>query len=139
MERRDVMGGALAAGLTAMMAPAPAAAAQAGDDEVSREVRELRRTIETNFTRPWTSIARIREAQRIWLRANHRYPDFIEIGVDVWDALYDWHVRFQQPLSMNRMTDGRYVIAFMFTTFVLRPEQDPDYVGPPYDDRRPVQ
>lgn len=144
VQRRNLMGAGLAASLAALVAgeEAEAAAAQRDDGsrEVSNEVRQLRQAIETNFNRPWTSIARIREQQRIWLRANHKYPDFIELGADVWDALYDWHVRYQQPINMTRSADGRYLMAFMFTTFILRPEQAPDYIGPPFDgDRRRVQ
>ncbi len=144
VERRNLVGGGLAAGLAALVGAGEvetAAAAQRDDNnsqEVSREVRELRQTIETNFSRPWVTIARVREQQRIWLRANHKYPDFIEVGTDVWDALYDWHVRFQQPINMTRTGDGRYVISFMFTTFILRPDQGADYLGPGFDgDRRP--
>jgi hypothetical protein len=58
----------------------------------------------------------------------------------VWEALYDWHVRYQQPLNVQRTADGRYVMAFMFTTLILRPDQAPDYIGPPFDnssDRMP--
>ena len=144
VERRNLMGGGLAAGLAALVAAPEAEAAPVQRDnnsqEVSREIPELRQMIEANFGRPWVVIARIRDQQRIWLRANHKYPDFIEVGVDVWDQLHDWHVRFQQPISMTRSADGRYVMSFMFTTFVLRPEQGPDYLGPGFDgDRRPVQ
>ena len=143
VERRNLVGG-LAAGLAALVGAGEveaAATAQRDENdsqEVSREVRQLRQTIETNFNRPWVTIARIREQQRIWLRANHKYPDFIEVGTDIWDALYDWHVRFQQPINMTRTGDGRYVISFMFTTFILRPDQGADYLGPGFDgDRRP--
>ena len=144
VQRRNLMGGGLAAGLAALVAggEAEAAAGQRDDnsEEVSREVRQLRQSIEANFNRPWNSIARIREQQRIWLRANHKYPDFIELGADVWDALYDWHVRYQQAINMTRSPDGRYLMAFMFTTFILRPDQAADYIGPPFDgDRRPIQ
>lgn len=147
VERRNVMSGGLAAGIAALVAPAAADAEAAGaqrdnpgNEQVSQELRDLRRSLETNFSRPWVRIAQIREQQRIWLRANHRYPDFIEIGIDIWDALYDWHVRYQQPISMTRTTDGRYVMPFMFTTFILRPDTMPDYIGPPFDqERRPNQ
>ena len=139
VERRNLVGGGLAAGLAALMTPGTVEAAgqRDGDETVSREVRELRQTIEANFHQPWLRIARIREQQRIWMRANYKYPDFIEVGIEVWEAVYDWHVRFQQPLSMMRATDGRYVMAFMFTTFILRPDVMPEYIGPPYDGESP--
>jgi hypothetical protein len=145
VERRNLVGGGLAAGLTALVAgtgeaEAAAQAQQVNTAEISREVRELRQTIEGNFNRPWVRIAQIREQQRIWIRANHRYPDFIEVGIEIWDALHDWHVRYQQPISMQRAADGRYLMSFMFTTFILRPDTAPDYVGPPFDqsERRPA-
>ena len=142
MERRDLVGGGLVAGIAAMVAPDAAAAAQRDNSEaLSRAVDDLRQTIQNNYNSPWRVIAQVREQQRVWMRANYRYPDFIDIGVDIWEALYDWHVRFQQPLNVARMQDGRYVISFMFTTFVMRPDQMPNYIGPPYentDPRRPA-
>jgi hypothetical protein len=137
MERRNLVGGGLVAGLTALLAPeADAAAAQrAGDDgeQVSRALGELRATIENNYNRPWRPIALIREQQRMWMIANHKYPDFIEVGLELWEALHDWHIRFQQPINMVRTSDGRYAMSFMFTTLILRPEMQPNYVGTPYD------
>ena len=142
MERRDLVGGGLVAGIAAIVAPDAAAAAQRDNSEaLSRAVDDLRQTIQNNYNSPWRVIAQVREQQRVWMRANYRYPDFIDIGVDIWEALYDWHVRFQQPLNVARMQDGRYVISFMFTTFVMRPDQMPNYIGPPYentDPRRPA-
>ena len=142
VERRNLVGGGLVAGITAMMAPGAEAAAQRGDntEALSRAVDDLRQTIQANYNNPWRVIAQVREQQRVWMRANFRYPDFIDIGIDVWEALYDWHVRFQQPLNVARQQDGRYVMTFMFTTFVMRPDQLPNYIGPPYESeaRRPA-
>ena len=140
MERRDMVGGGLAAGLAALLPPgsAEAAAQREGNDAlVAEAVNGVRQAINALQVGPWRRVNELREQQRIWLRANHRYPDFIEIGIDIWDALYDWHVRYQQPISMTRTTDGRYVMTFMFTTFILRPDVTADYIGPPFDqDRR---
>ena len=47
--------------------------------------------------------------------------------------LYDWHVKYQQPLNVTRQPDGRYLMQFMFSTLLLRPEQDSGYIGYPYD------
>jgi hypothetical protein len=142
VERRNLVGGGLIAGITAMMAPEAEAAAQRSDntETLSRAVDDLRQTIQANYNNPWRVIAQVREQQRVWMRANFRYPDFIDIGIDVWEALYDWHVRFQQPLNVARLQDGRYVMTFMFTTFVMRPDQLPNYIGPPYENeaRRPA-
>ena len=137
MERRNLVGGGLVAGIASMVAVGDADAAQDRDSiEVSRALGELRRTIENNYNSPWLRIAQIREQQRIWMRTTQKYPDFIEIGLNVWEGIHDWHVRFQQPINMSRMADGRYVMSFMFTTLILRTDLDANYVGPAFDNTR---
>src|SRR5688572_20667769 len=109
VERRNLVGGGLAAGLAALVAgaDAEAAVAQAGDDAlVAGAVNGVRDAINNLHAGAWGRINQIREQQRIWLRANHKYPDFIEVGVGVWDAMYDWHVRYQQQVNMTRSADG---------------------------------
>jgi hypothetical protein len=104
---------------------------------VSDSIDQLRRTVESQFTKiysdRWQGVSRVRQQQNTWLRSTQKYPDFIEIGIDVWDNIYDWHVTHQQPISMTRGTDGRYTMLFMFTTLLLRPEQAPDFVGFSFD------
>ena len=142
VERRDVMGTGLVAGLAALVAPGAAAAEAAAPQEerVVQAVLSLRETVQRELEAlrdgPWAGIERIREQQRIWVRSTQKYPDFMEVGLDVWDSLHDWHVRYQQPINVARMTDGRYAMVFMFTTIILRPDQMPNYVGLPYDTRR---
>jgi hypothetical protein len=123
------------AGLAAL-APSAAAAAD-GDAQSAAAIHQLRETVERQFddvyTSKWRGVSRVRQQQRTWLAATHKYPDFIEIGLDVWDNVYDWHVVFQQPLSVSRLGDGRYAMSFMFTTLLLRPEQAPNFVGYPFD------
>jgi hypothetical protein len=128
------------------MSESSAAAAAAVDDDtqqISGSIERLRKTFESQFDQSyaslWHGIARIRQQQRQWMRSTQRFPDFIDIGLDVWDNVYDWHVAHQQPLSMGRAADGRYTMVFMFTTLVLRPEQAADYIGFAYDadPRRP--
>lgn len=158
MERRSLVNGALAASVAALVAPVRAdaaraeaaggaAAAGAGDDNgaAAAAVSSLHSSIDRMFrqvqTEPWTDIARIRKAQHDWLKAQQKYPDFIEVGLDVWDGLHDWHVRYQQPMSITRLDDGRYAMAFMFTTLLLRPDMQVDWIGYPFDieRRRPAQ
>lgn len=143
MERRALVGGTLLAGLSSFLSPADAHAAAAdapaaGDLEgVSDSIDQLRRTVERQFanvyTDKWQGVARIRQQQHTWMRSTQRYPDFIEIGLDVWDNIYDWHVVHQQPLNVTRTADGRYAMVFMFTTLLLRPDQAPDFVGFAFD------
>ena len=50
-------------------------------------------------------------------------------------TVYDWHVRWQQPLTIGRLPDGLYAMAFMMTTLVLRPNMQANYLGPGYDSK----
>lgn len=151
MTRRTLFGGGLAAGLGAMaIAPPAAAAAQnAGEERVVAAIRELRGTLEEGVAversmgdaerAPWRAVARIREQQHVFLRASQKYPDFIEVGIQVWDGVYDWLVRTHQPIMVTRIADGRYTMGFAFTTLVLRPEQDANFVGFGFDGERPTR
>ena len=145
MERRDLVNGGLAAGLTALVVPASADAAgaaaagggQDGDQRVASAVLDLRRSLEQQYQAqqqgPWAGVNAVRRQQHDWLKSAQKYPDFIEIGIGVWDNLYDWHVRHQQPINMTRLTDGRYAMAFMFTTLLLRPDMAAEFVGYPFE------
>lgn len=143
MDRRDVVSGGLF-GVTALLAgPSPglgaggaAEASQQGDGaQVARAIYDLRTLLEERVAPPFLELAEIRRQQRIFLKASHKFPEFIEIGVNVWERLYDWQVRYRQPLNVVRRDDGRYTMTFMFTTLVLRPDQGDDYVSFAYDSR----
>jgi cystathionine beta-lyase family protein involved in aluminum resistance len=140
MERRELVGGGLVASLAALAAPerAEAAAAGAEDEEIARVARsleELRRVYEQQVQAP--NVDELRRQQRAFLKSHQKYPDFVEVGADVWEAVYFWHVKHQQPIVARMMADGRYAITFMFTTVVLRADQPDSYVGYPYDASEP--
>jgi hypothetical protein len=136
VQRRDLVGGGLVAGFASMMTSSTEAAA-ADDGSSTQAINQLRETFERQFeqayTSRWRGVSRVREQQRTWMKATRKYPDFIEIGLDVWDNIWDWHVVYQQPLNVTRVADGRYAMLFMFTTLLLRPDQSPDYVGYAFD------
>lgn len=149
MERRSLVNGGLAAGVAALVAPVraeAAAGAAAGGDDADRivgAIGSLHSGVERMFrsaaTDPWLPIERIRKVQHDWLKAHQKYPDFVEVGLAVWDGMHDWHVRHQHPLNITRLDDGRYAMAFMFTTLLLRYDLQPDWIGFPFDlDRRPA-
>jgi hypothetical protein len=75
-------------------------------------------------------ITTIRDAQRQFLRANQRFPEFIEVGISVWEQLYDWHIHTQQPLTIARLNDGRYAMTTLMSTLVLNVGAAATYVGP---------
>jgi hypothetical protein len=116
---------------------AAATAAADSDDETASAINRFRdvyeRQLEQVYSARWKGVTRVRQQQRTWLLSTRKYPDFIEIGLDVWDNVYDWHVAYQQPLNVQRLTDGRYAMAFMFTTLLLRSDQNPDFVGYAFD------
>ena len=67
------------------------------------------------------------------MRANGRFPGCIEVGADVWFAVQEWHVRWQQPMSIGRDVLGRYTILLSGTIVVMRPELSGAFIGVPYD------
>jgi hypothetical protein len=133
------LGGILAGG-DAQAGPgaAPAAAAQRdrsdeGSDRIATAVDKLRDELHNESL--FTEIAAIRDAQKTFLRVNLKFPDYIDVGSDIWFAVYDWHVRWQQPLTIGRDPLNRYTIVLNQTAVVLRPDSVASFVGIPYDNR----
>lgn len=103
--------------------------------DIREELVELRSLLRDALVGPSLSNGAVVEARRqfnLFLRANQKYPDYCEVGSTVFTDLYDWHVRHRQPIEITRM-DGRMALRFMFTWMVMRPEQDPSFVGIPFD------
>ena len=140
LARRNLLGTGLLTGLTGTLAMPPEAEAAPGAAEdtsaaAASALDRLRTTVERLSTPSSVTgaINQIRQQQRVYIRANQKYPDFIEVGMNVWEDVYDWHVRYQQPINAARLADGRYVLTFMFTNLILRPDQSPEYVGFGFD------
>jgi hypothetical protein len=131
-----VLGGALSALATPAEAAGSQAAGQAADrlvEDIARAVRDVRDEIARQHA--FSELAAVREQTRTFLRANGKFPDFIEVGTDVWQRVYDWHVRFQQPINLGRTAEGRYTILLLATNLVMRPDMAANYIGLPYDNR----
>lgn len=94
------------------------------------ELREIRRAVSIEGT---TAVGQIREAQRVFFKNTGRFPDFIDVGFNVYQAVIDWLIAMQQPVTMNRIADGRYSVAFIGSTVVLRADFSDNYVGQGYD------
>jgi hypothetical protein len=139
VERRDLLGGGLAAGLAAVFgAPAEAQTRRdsgdaAADSKVADAIDKLRDSIEHQHES--SEIAQIRAQQRTFLKANQKFPDFIDVGIDIWERMHDWHVRNRQPLTVVRTNDGRYGMVFGVTTLLLMPQQTGNYISWGYDTR----
>ena len=139
MRRREMMGGGFLAGVAAMIAPKVEAAGQQDSDDttVARAIDKLREAVERQqdacFLGPCNAIKQVRSAQLVFLKANQKFPDFIDVGTDLWHEVWDWHVKNQQQIGITRLPDGRYGLGFMFTTLVMRPENPGSYISFGYD------
>src|SRR5262245_30887302 len=130
MNRRTILGGSTIGTLLASLGSAAEAeageAVAAQDDRTLREVgtaiRELRDNLRDEIRRQYAfwELAPVRDATKPFLRANGKFPDFLEVGVDIWQQVYDWHIRFQQPLNIGRTSDGRYTLTLTGTTLIMR-------------------
>jgi hypothetical protein len=139
VERRDVIGGGLAAGLVAAFGgPVGEQARRDPTDDVAElkvadAIDKLRQSIEHQHES--AEIAQIRSQQRTFLKANQKFPDFIDVGIDVWERMEDWHVKNRQPLTIVRTDDARYGMTFLATTLILQPQQVGTYISWGYDSR----
>jgi hypothetical protein len=141
--RRSLVTGGVLGGVLGVLgaaddsaAAAPSAAVDVNDEMVSRIVRAITGLgAELQALKSFSDIAPVRETQLTYLRANSKFPDFIEVGTSTWFAVHDWHVRWLQPLSLGRDALGRYTIAFNQTTLILRSDAAPNFMGVPYDNR----
>jgi hypothetical protein len=137
--RREVM----TAGVIGPLASTTAPARTEAMDDLDRVVSEVR-AVQLSVQRLNTSIteaarvtagalADLRERFAVYLRTTGRFPEYIDVGVDVFYEAYDWHVRHQQPLQVSRQAGSRLALVFMYTQLVLRPEQERGFIGIPYD------
>ena len=67
-----------------------------------------------------------------YAKTSGKFPDYVDIGLDVFYDVYDWHIRHNQQIQLARVADQRVMILFMFTQCLLRWENDGNYVGTPY-------
>ena len=140
VERRDIIGGGLAAGLAAAFGGTDAGAQTrretsdtAADIKIAEAVDRLRESIERQHESP--EVFQIRAQMRTFLKANQKFPDYLDVGIDVWERMYDWHIRNRQPLAIVRTNDGRHGIVFGVTTLVLMPQHVGSYISWGYDSR----
>jgi len=133
VDRRQLLKTAMFGGFAARPGTADAAA-QSASERLEREIvdalKGVGKTIETAHS--FTEIAEVRLRQIAFLRAEGRFPDFIDVGIDVWMGVYDWHVKHGLPAPLGRDANNRYTITLLATTLVLRPDMVPNLIGTPY-------
>ena len=83
----------------------------------------------------FAAILPLRNRQVDYLKANGKFPDFIDVSADVWMGAYDWHVRLLQPLTLGRDSTGRYTLMLGYTALVLRTDVAANFISAPYDNR----
>jgi len=125
MSRRQAAGG-LALGMPAVGALA-GQSERTGEDATARAIDALTRLIRAREDPP--VIASVRDRQEVYLRANQRFPGYIEVGTSVWFALYDWQIHTRQVPSVLIAENGRYVMPALLSNFVLRLDVDEGYIG----------
>ena len=94
------------------------------------ELQGIRRAVSTEGTQ---AVAQIRDSQRTFFKNTGRFPDFIDVGFNVFQSVVDWLIAVQQPVTLSRVTDGRYSLNFIGSTIVLRGDFADNYVGQGYD------
>ena len=140
IDRRQLLTGG---GLLGVFAPAPEGTAYGAGQmseraaaDVVTALQKISSAISTVAAQSsFDAIVPLRTRQTDYLRANAKFPDFIDVGVDIWMAAYDWHVRFQQPLTIGRDASGHYTLTLGFTALVLRPDATATFISAPYDNR----
>lgn len=147
LTRRSLFAGGLFGGLAGVTQPELAAdvSGPRDGDQGESAVNALRAVLEdirkdlrsqlSCAAVPCPEIDMIRQEQRRFLKGSNKFPDFIDIGIDIWDRLIDWHVKYLQRPAINRMNDGRYAMSFGLTTLILRPDMSGTYMGLGYDSK----
>jgi len=140
LARRRMLGTTLFGGLLGAAIPAHEPADQSGQmserqmTEIVNALQDVRKAIEAPRG-PFVEILPIRQKQLDYLRATNKFPDFIDVGLDVWFAVHDWHVKHLQQPALGRDSNGRYTITLMGTQLIMRPDLVPGFISAPYDTR----
>ena len=136
VDRRELLKTAMFGGFAAHPG-VPVAAAQPMPERQAQEMvdglRNVSRAIDNAHS--FTEIAEVRLRQIAFLRAEGKFPDFIDVGVDVWMGVYDWHVKHTVAITIGRDASNRYTIMLLATALVLRPDFVPTHIGTPYENR----
>jgi hypothetical protein len=140
LTRRELITGGVAGSVVPIGHAEPAATGQPAEVEVLRDIARQISDVDSTLTQAILSNAvtfglagKVRGQMETFFRTTQKFPDFIEVGYNVFMDVYDWHVKNRQQLVVTRGPDGRYWLQFMFTTLIMRGEHDANYIGLPYD------
>jgi hypothetical protein len=104
---------------------------------IANEVRQLSGMLERATIGPARDrdpLAGVHARLNEFLKSTGHYPGFLDVGINVYLNVYDWHVRNHRPILINKMAEQRSAIQYMYTQLILRWEvPDPNFLGIPYD------
>ena len=103
-------------------------------DQIEQQLQRMTTTLE-NGPKVVSSnlMSQVRERFTTHLRSAGKFPDFLEIGTEVFYDVYDWHVKHNQQIQITRISEQRFAIQWMFTQLIVRFENDPRFLGVPFD------
>jgi hypothetical protein len=127
LNRREMTTSVLMALPAADLTQRPQSSPSDSDNRTAEVLQDILQFLQRQADPP--ALGTLRAAQRIFLRANQKFPDYIEIGIGVWEQLYDWHIRTRQTLNITQLPNGRYGLQTLQTTLVLRTDADAAFIG----------
>ena len=140
LTRRSLVTGGVVAGMTASAGLPPTTSTRTDvrdEDRMAKALEEIRDELrlQRGACSPavCADVNSIRAQQRTYFRGRGKFPDFIDVGIDVWEGLYDWHTRASLKPEVSRASDGRYQMAFMQTLLVLRHDMPGNHIGLGYE------
>jgi hypothetical protein len=130
LSRRELIAG----GGAMHMAGGDRAAAQREADlgQVREELRGIRDALARNsVTTP--TVGELRNRQRQFYKVNQHFPQYIDVGIGVWERMQDWHIAHQRALNIQAAGDGRFMMEFIMSILVLKYELGENDIGQAYD------
>ncbi len=136
LSRRELLSGVALAGAPGVMSGEVMQDSQALQ-EATRVLQQIRNELRVEHARCTVTlcpaVAQLRGLQHTFLKSTLKYPNFIEVGIAVWEQVHDWLLETRQAVVMGRQPDGQYTLVFGPTMLLLKPEAANDFVGYPYD------
>jgi hypothetical protein len=99
VSRRQVIAGTLAAGAASLdtrrlNADTPTVNGTGGQDDAAKleEILSEVRALRPGPIPGAADVALIRQARRTYLKTAGKFPEYLDVGIDVWEGLIDWYV-----------------------------------------------
>ena len=130
LSRRELIAGG--AGIHLARGDAAAAQNEAEIRSLRADIQGIRSILTANPVATNT-VMTLRERQRQFYRLNQRFPECIDIGINIWEQMQDWHIRNLRPLNINRGGDGNWQMDFILTVLVLKHNLGDNEISQAYD------